>query len=215
MDTGRTDILSRHPVPRHRLTVADYHRLGEAGILGEDDRVELLEGQLVDMSPIGPRHALAVDALTELLVVAVAGRAGVRVRNPIESGRRDGTATGHRPGQATVARLPDLAPAARRHLPGDRGGGHKPGDRSRRQAGTVCQGGDSEVLDCRPDETDGVLVCRNPGGDRYGSMTRVEPSGILWMWTVCPGLRIPAVSAVPRRPGSGYLRVTSLYAGNR
>jgi hypothetical protein len=47
MDTGQVDVLSRHPVPRHRLTVKDYRRLGEAGILGEDDRVELLEGQLV------------------------------------------------------------------------------------------------------------------------------------------------------------------------
>jgi Uma2 family endonuclease len=79
----QTDILSRYPVPRHRLTVADYHRLGEAGVLGEDDRVELLEGQLVDMSPIGPRHALAVDALTELLVLAASGRAVVRVQNPV------------------------------------------------------------------------------------------------------------------------------------
>jgi Uma2 family endonuclease len=78
-----TDILSRYQVPRHRLTVADYHRLGETGVLGGDDRVELLEGQLVDMSPIGPRHALAVDALTELLVHAAAGRAAVRVQNPI------------------------------------------------------------------------------------------------------------------------------------
>jgi hypothetical protein len=43
----------------------------------------LLEGQLVDMSPIGPRHALAIDALNELLVTAVARRAGVRVRNPV------------------------------------------------------------------------------------------------------------------------------------
>jgi Uma2 family endonuclease len=76
-------ILSRYQVPRHRLTLDDYHRLGETGILGEDDRVELLEGQLVDMSPIGPRHALAVDALTELLVLAAAGRAAVRVQNPI------------------------------------------------------------------------------------------------------------------------------------
>ncbi len=83
MDTDQIDVLSRHPVPRHRLTVADYHRLGEAGILDEDDRVELLEGQLVDMSPIGPRHALAVDALMETLVLAVAGRASVRVQNPI------------------------------------------------------------------------------------------------------------------------------------
>ncbi|HEY2620552.1 MAG TPA: Uma2 family endonuclease [Acetobacteraceae bacterium] len=82
-DVHQTNILGRHRVPRHRLTIRDYHRLGEAGILGEDDRVELLEGQLVDMSPIGPRHALVVDALTELLVLAVAGRAVVRVQNPI------------------------------------------------------------------------------------------------------------------------------------
>ena len=79
-DTG---VLSRYPVPRHRLTRRDYYRLAEAGILGEDDRVELLEGQLVDMSAIGPRHALAVDALNELLVLAAAGRAAVRVQNPI------------------------------------------------------------------------------------------------------------------------------------
>ena len=79
-DTG---VLSRYPVPRHRLTRRDYYRLAEAGILGEDDRVERLDGQLVDMSAIGPRHALAVDALTELLVMAAAGRAMVRVQNPI------------------------------------------------------------------------------------------------------------------------------------
>ncbi len=82
-DVYQTDILSRYQVPRHRLTVRDYHRLGEAGILGEDDRIELLEGQLVEMASIGPRHALAVDALTEVLVMAAAGRAAVRVQNPI------------------------------------------------------------------------------------------------------------------------------------
>jgi hypothetical protein len=55
-DVDDQGILSRYQVARHRLTVDDYHRLGEAGILGEDDRVELLEGQLVDMPAIGPRH---------------------------------------------------------------------------------------------------------------------------------------------------------------
>ena len=55
-DIHATDILARYQVPRHRLTVRDYHRLAEAGVLGEDDRVELLEGQLVDMAAIGPRH---------------------------------------------------------------------------------------------------------------------------------------------------------------
>ncbi len=57
MATAPVDSLARYPVPRHRLTRRDYDRLAEAGILGRDDRVELLEGQLVDMSPIAPRHA--------------------------------------------------------------------------------------------------------------------------------------------------------------
>jgi Uma2 family endonuclease len=78
-----TDILSRYQVPRHRLTVADYHRLGETGVLGGDDRVELLEGQLVDMSPIGPRHALAIDLLNRLLPATLGEQAWLRVQNPI------------------------------------------------------------------------------------------------------------------------------------
>ena len=82
-DVYERDILSRYQVPRHRLTVRDYYRLAEVGILGADERVELLEGQLVDMSPIGPRHALVSGALTELLVQAVAGHAHVRVQLPI------------------------------------------------------------------------------------------------------------------------------------
>ena len=81
MDT--TDALSRHGLEVRPITVAEYQRMGEVGILGEDDRVELLEGLLTVMSPIGPRHALAIDALTELLVVAVHGRAKVRVQNPV------------------------------------------------------------------------------------------------------------------------------------
>jgi Uma2 family endonuclease len=83
METDDMDILIRHPVPRRRLTVSEYHHLGQVGILGENDRVELLEGQLVEMSPIGPRHALAVDALHESLVMAVAGKAAVRGQNPV------------------------------------------------------------------------------------------------------------------------------------
>jgi Uma2 family endonuclease len=77
------DILSRYPVTRHRLSVADYHRLADAGILGEDDRVELLEGQLIAMSPVGTRHALAIDALTDLLSHALIPPARLRVHNPV------------------------------------------------------------------------------------------------------------------------------------
>jgi Uma2 family endonuclease len=65
------------------LTVDDYHRLADAGILGEDDRVELLNGQIVEMTPIGPDHAGTVDALTRLFSQLVGDAAIVRVQNPI------------------------------------------------------------------------------------------------------------------------------------
>ncbi len=66
-----------------RFTVEDYHRMGEAGILTDDDRVELIEGEILEMSPIGSRHARCVDLLTALLVPAVQGRAIVRVQGPV------------------------------------------------------------------------------------------------------------------------------------
>jgi Uma2 family endonuclease len=83
MDTAPADILTRHKVPRHRLTRRDYYRMGEAGILGNNDRVELLEGQLVDMSPIGPRNAIVSGNMNALLVPAFAGRAWVRCQDPV------------------------------------------------------------------------------------------------------------------------------------
>jgi Uma2 family endonuclease len=75
--------VTRYPVPRHRWTRLDYYRLGEAGILRRDDRVELLEGQLVDMWPISPRHAIVTENLNALLVTAFAGRARLRCQNPV------------------------------------------------------------------------------------------------------------------------------------
>jgi Uma2 family endonuclease len=85
MVPGETDLLTRNPwVTRRPLTVAEYHRMGEAGILTEDDRVELIEGQLVAMSPIGSDHSGTVNALTRLLVRAVGDRAVVAVQNPVQ-----------------------------------------------------------------------------------------------------------------------------------
>jgi Uma2 family endonuclease len=70
------------------FTVAEYHRLAELGILHEDDRVELLQGQIVVMSPIGPRHAGCVDRLTRSFSRRTADLAVVRVQNPVVLGER-------------------------------------------------------------------------------------------------------------------------------
>lgn len=60
--------------------------MGEAGILTRDDRVELIHGEIVEMSPIGNRHAACVGRLTHLLVPAVGAHAIVWVQNPILAG---------------------------------------------------------------------------------------------------------------------------------
>ena len=68
---------------RRKFTREEYHRMGEAGILKPADRVELIRGEIVEMSPIGRRHVAFVDNLNQLLVVALAGRALVSVQNPV------------------------------------------------------------------------------------------------------------------------------------
>jgi Uma2 family endonuclease len=60
----------------------EYDRLVEQGCF-EDERVELLHGVLITMSPQGPRHATVIENLTMLLVPAVLGRARVRVQSPL------------------------------------------------------------------------------------------------------------------------------------
>ncbi|GIX47743.1 MAG: hypothetical protein KatS3mg131_1954 [Candidatus Tectimicrobiota bacterium] len=73
-------------LPKRRFTVAEYHKMAEAGILGEDDRVELIEGELVAMSPIGSRHATCVRRLNALLSRGAGERAIVDVQNPVRLG---------------------------------------------------------------------------------------------------------------------------------
>ena len=69
--------------PRRRLTVNDYHRMGAAGILREDDRVELLDGDLYDMPPIGDGHIGRVNRSDHVLNRRVGDQAIVSVQNPI------------------------------------------------------------------------------------------------------------------------------------
>jgi len=50
--------MSSHQLRRHRLTVEDYYKIGTAGIFTEKDHVELFEGEIIDMVPIGSQHVV-------------------------------------------------------------------------------------------------------------------------------------------------------------
>jgi len=67
----------------HRLTVEEYYRMAEVGLLAPDARVELIEGEIIDMAPIGTDHGSIVDQLTRLFVRAVDERAIVRVQGAV------------------------------------------------------------------------------------------------------------------------------------
>ncbi|MEA2573516.1 MAG: hypothetical protein QOH93_814 [Chloroflexia bacterium] len=71
---------------RHRFSVDEYYKMTEVGILSEDDRVELIEGEIVNMAPIGIRHAKCVDNLTELFGLLLPRKVRLRVQNPIRLG---------------------------------------------------------------------------------------------------------------------------------
>jgi len=79
------DIPIRLPEQR-RIHVSEYHRMVEAGILSEDDRVELLEGVLVAMPPMGEPHAWTIQELTHRLARALPDGYRVRPQLPVTLG---------------------------------------------------------------------------------------------------------------------------------
>lgn len=88
MDGDTVGLLAREPgVRRHKLDVDAYYRMAEVGILGPDDRVELIEGEIVDMAPIGSGHSGAGGGLTDAFYAAVGGRAVVSVQGPLRLSR--------------------------------------------------------------------------------------------------------------------------------
>ena len=76
-------------IERHRFNAEEYHRMLEVGVLSEDDRVELIGGELVDMTPIGGAHLTCVVNLTHSLVGGSDGRYFVSVQNPVRLGLQD------------------------------------------------------------------------------------------------------------------------------
>ena len=77
------DMDTIAPLRERTFTVSEYYRLARHGILTGNDRVELLDGRIYEMAPIGSRHAHCVRRLTELLVLRVTPAALVSVQNPV------------------------------------------------------------------------------------------------------------------------------------
>jgi Uma2 family endonuclease len=73
---------------RHRLTVDEYHLMGQAGVFAPDAHVELIEGEVVDMAPMKSRHASVVARLLALLQRAVGDRALVWCQLPLHLGSK-------------------------------------------------------------------------------------------------------------------------------
>ena len=84
----QTVVYEANPImaPHWKLTVENYHRMAEVGIFNEDDRVELIEGELIQMTPIGSWHSGLVNTLNESLTYRTWGRAIASVQNPIHLG---------------------------------------------------------------------------------------------------------------------------------
>jgi Uma2 family endonuclease len=79
--------IAMHEWPRrHRISVEHYYRMAEAGLFAPDERVELIDGEIVDMPPMGTRRAANLARLVDILSAAIGERGMVRVQLPLRLG---------------------------------------------------------------------------------------------------------------------------------
>lgn len=166
------------PEPR-RFTVDDYYRMAEVGILRPDERLELLEGEIIEMSPIGSRHAGCAGFLNRWLMEHLPkGVADVRIQQPIRlSARsepepdvavvryRDDLYRGAHPGPADLLLLVEIADSTlaydlKRKLP------------------LYAAAGIPEVWVAEVGSKQ-VRACRDPQGRRYRRVEIVSGDGTL------------------------------------
>jgi Uma2 family endonuclease len=154
---------------RHAFTVSEWHIMGDAGLFGEDARVELLDGEVIEMAPIGSAHNGCVIKLTNLLVEAVGHRALISAQGPVRldersepqpdlavlSPREDAYRRSH-PLPADILLLVEVADTS---LDFDRG----------RKASYYAESGVREawIVDLGGDQ---VLVMRSPSSSGYGQI---------------------------------------------
>lgn len=88
LPTTEEEVSEPYSFTRRYFTVEEYELLVNAGVLAGDERVELLEGELIKMSPVNLAHVLAVNRLTYLLATRLAQRAILSIQNPVRLAKR-------------------------------------------------------------------------------------------------------------------------------
>ena len=161
---------------RRRFTVDEYYAMAKAGILTEQDRVELLDGEIIAMPPIGEWHAGHVDHFVELLVQRMLGRANVRIQGALRLNdvsmpepdvmllkRREDFYKGRHPGPEDVLLLIEVADTSVEY---DRGV----------KLSAYARAGIAEVwIVVRKERR--VEVYTRPGEGGYANVRRVGPEG--------------------------------------
>ncbi|MCX6024615.1 MAG: Uma2 family endonuclease [Chloroflexi bacterium] len=169
------------PMPqlaRRRFTVDEYHQMATAGILGENDRVELINGEVVEMAPIGPPHNGAVNRFNRVFTLRFQDVAVVQVQGSIRLDR-------HNEPEPDLALLRDRADFYATALagPSDILALVEVGDTSAAldwliKAPVYAQYGVPELLLVNLSE-DALTVCRDPGPDGYRSVVALR-RGDVW-----------------------------------
>jgi Uma2 family endonuclease len=187
--------LLDHPwVKRHKLDVVQYHRIGETGVFEGHERVELIEGEIVEMAPTGGAHAGTTNDLNQMLVLATGDRALVTVGNPVRLDRynepqpdfallrpRANSYCDAHPTAADTLLLIEVAESSLRY------------DRKVKLP-LYARHGVPElwIVDL---EGGAIEVCREPRGDGYAAWSRVAPGEVLEP-TLLPGVRIAVADII-------------------
>ncbi len=165
---GSTAVLSRR-----RFDVDEYHRMMHTGILVEGDRIELLQGEIVEMTPIGSRHVSCVGRLTRIFVLALSDRAFVTAQGVVRLDRysepqpdllvlrwRDDDYAGHTANPADTLLLVEVADSSLRT------------DRDLKLSLYAAAAiPEVWIVDL---ESEAVEVYREPEGDRYRRSERIS-----------------------------------------
>jgi Uma2 family endonuclease len=186
---GETVALALDPrVARRPITVGEFLRMADVGILKPRDRVELIEGELIAMAPIGAHHAGTIIALNDALTAATRGRALVSPQNPVQLNdrclpqpdyavlvpRSDHYRAAH-PAPQEVLLLIEVADSSLDY------------DRNVKR-GLYARYGIPEfwIINLKTAEVD---ICRSPGPDGYSSITTVDRNDVLEVEQL-PGARV-------------------------